>query len=73
MPAKKSQLAEVENKMSEPGFWDNQDAAQSTIAQLSALKAVIEPVEELSTEVEDLAELLELAAERGRRADARGP
>ena len=47
--------------MSEPKFWDNQDAAQSTIAQLRALKALIEPVEELSTEAADLAELLEMA------------
>ncbi len=51
--------------MSEPKFWDNQDAAQSTVAKLRALKAVIEPVEELNTEAADLAELLEMALSEG--------
>ena len=51
--------------MSRPGFWDNPDAAQGTVTQLSALKAIVEPVEELEREVKDLAELYELATEEG--------
>ncbi len=47
--------------MSKPGFWDNSDTAQSVVSQLSALKSVIEPVEELLREVEDIRELFELA------------
>ena len=47
--------------MSQPGFWDNQEAAQPVVSQLSALKTVVEPAEELSREVEDLTELFELA------------
>ncbi len=43
------------------GFWDNPDTAQSVVSQLSALKSVIEPVEETQREVEDLRELFELA------------
>jgi peptide chain release factor 2 len=61
LPNKKSQLAELEKKMAVVGFWDNPDRAQSTVAQLSALKSVIEPVEEFMREVEDLAELFDLA------------
>ncbi len=49
--------------MSKPGFWDNQEAAQSVVTQLSALKSVVEPAEELQKEVKDLVELYELAAE----------
>lgn len=49
--------------MSRPGFWDNPDAAQGVVTQLSALKAIVEPVEELQHEVKDLGELYELAAE----------
>ncbi len=49
--------------MAQPGFWDNPDKAQSIATQLSAIKSVVEPVEELSNEVKDLAELYELAAE----------
>ena len=48
--------------MSREGFWDNPDSAQSTVSQLSALKSIIDPVEELHREVEDLQELFELAA-----------
>ena len=47
--------------MSRTGFWDNPEAAQSVVSQLSALKSVVEPVEELQHEVEDLRELFELA------------
>lgn len=48
--------------MSKAGFWDNPDAAQSVVSQLSALKSVTEPVEEMQREVKDLQELFELAA-----------
>ena len=48
--------------MSKAGFWDNHDAAQSVVSQLSALKSVIEPAEEMQREVKDLQELFELAA-----------
>lgn len=49
--------------MSVPGFWDNQEKAQAIVGQLSALKAVVEPAEELQRDVKDLAELYELATE----------
>ena len=49
--------------MSRPGFWDNQEAAQAVVGHLSALKAIVEPVEELQHEVKDLAGLYELATE----------
>jgi peptide chain release factor 2 len=62
LPNKKSQLDKLEKKMSKPGFWDNHDGAQSVVSELSALKAVIEPVEELQREAGDLRELYELAA-----------
>ncbi len=48
--------------MSKAGFWDNPDTAQSVVSQLSALKTVIDPVEEIQREVKDLQELFELAA-----------
>ena len=48
--------------MSREGFWNNPDSAQSVVSKLSALKTVIEPVEEIQREVKDLQELFELAA-----------
>jgi peptide chain release factor 2 len=61
--SKKSQLQELEQQMAQEGFWDNPDAAQRITTQLSTLKAVVEPVEEVGREVADLAELFEMAAE----------
>ena len=49
--------------MNSPGFWNNQEAAQGVVSRLSALKAVVEPAEELDREVRDLAEFFELAME----------
>jgi peptide chain release factor 2 len=59
--SKKAVFAELEEQMSRPGFWDNAELAQSVVSQLSALKSVIEPVEEIGREANDLAELFELA------------
>jgi peptide chain release factor 2 len=60
---KKTALQELEKKMSEGGFWDNPDSAQSVVSQLSTLKSRIEPVEEIQREVKDLAELFDLATQ----------
>jgi peptide chain release factor 2 len=49
--------------MATPGFWDNQERAQAVVGQLSTLKAMVEPVEELQREVKNVAELFELAVE----------
>jgi peptide chain release factor 2 len=54
-------MQQLETRMSRTGFWDNSDSAQTVVSQLSALKSVVEPVEELQHEVDDLRELFELA------------
>ena len=61
MSNKKTQLTKLEEKMSKAGFWDKPDTAQLIVSQLSALKSIIEPVEEIQREVKDLTELFELA------------
>lgn len=48
--------------MTKEGFWDNSDKAQTVVSQLSVLKSVVEPVEEMQREVKDLRDLFELAA-----------
>ena len=47
--------------MSKAGFWDNPDSAKLVVTQLSAIKSVVEPVEELQREIVDFQELFELA------------
>ncbi len=63
MPNKKSQLQKLEKTMAKAGFWDNPDKARTVVSELSALKSVIEPAEEIQREVKDIQELSELAAD----------
>jgi len=62
-------MAALERRMSAPGFWDNPEAAQSVVAQLKAAKAVVAPVTDLLSRVEDLHTLHELAVEAGSADD----
>ena len=49
--------------MAAPNFWDNPDAAKGVVSQLSAVKSVITPVQEIYQSIEDMGDLLELAIE----------
>jgi len=63
LAGKKNRLKDLEEQVSRPGFWDNPEAAQAVVSELSSLKAIIEPVEELEREVRDLEELADLVME----------
>jgi peptide chain release factor 2 len=64
LPAKTARLAAVEQRMQQPGFWDSQEVAQQVVAELKALRALIDPVQELVRRVDDGHILVELAAEQ---------
>jgi len=49
--------------MAAPGFWDRQEQAQETIAQLKAVGAVVRPLEDLVRASDDLATMAEMAEE----------
>ncbi len=49
--------------MAEPGFWDHQDAARTSIEEANRLKAWVEPWKALSTKASDLQALAELLKE----------
>jgi peptide chain release factor 2 len=63
LPAKQTELHALEQKMSQPSFWDNQETAQATVTRLSALKAIIEPVKAALVSAKDLQELFDMAVE----------
>lgn len=63
LPARTSQKADIEAKMAVPGFWDDPDGAKTVVAQLSAVKSIIDPVNKVTKSFSDLAELLEMAVE----------
>ena len=49
--------------MAVPGFWDNQESAQQTVGELKSLHAVVKPLEDTDSSVEDLDAMIEMAAE----------
>ena len=63
MPSRQEEMTSLERQMSAPGFWDNPEAAQSTVALLKAAKAIVAPVTDLLNRAEDLHTLYELASE----------
>ncbi|MGB0596417.1 MAG: peptide chain release factor 2 [Rubripirellula sp.] len=62
-PAKQEQIKSIELKMGEPGFWDDNESAQKTVAELKSLKGIVGPMEELTGSTQDLAALFEMAEE----------
>ncbi len=56
-------IANFEEKMTFPDFWDDNDKAQSVISELNAVKSVVEQYDRLNSEQEDLQMMLELAEE----------
>jgi peptide chain release factor 2 len=51
--------------MGQPGFWDNQETAKAVVAETKILKATIDPIEQLITDIDDVRALQELGAEAG--------
>jgi peptide chain release factor 2 len=49
--------------MGQPGFWDDNESAQKTVAELKSLKSIVGPMDELSSSVEDFGALFEMADE----------
>jgi peptide chain release factor 2 len=59
--AKQQQITELEARMAAPGFWNNQEQAQATLAELKALNGIVKPIRELSSSMEDVDAMLEMA------------
>jgi peptide chain release factor 2 len=60
LPAKEKRLAELEEQAAAPGFWNNQEAAQQAMREVGKLRAVAGPWRDLSAEIGETLELLEL-------------
>ena len=60
-----AEKAKVEGGMAEASFWNNQEAAQQTVAQLKKLNASIDPVEAASALCADQRANIELSEEFG--------
>jgi len=51
--------------MGEPGFWDHQDTAKGIVAESKTLKAIIEPVQNMLSAIDDVRALYDLGTEAG--------
>ncbi len=49
--------------MGQPGFWDDNEAAQRTVSELKGLKSIVGPMDELFGAAEDMGALFEMADE----------
>lgn len=63
MPGKKKHADDINARMAQSGFWDNQETAQETVGELRRLTLTIKPLSELSTGADDLGVLMEFAEE----------
>lgn len=62
---KLDQIANYEEKMAAPDFWDDNERAQKLIGEMNAVKSVVDQFQALSTAFEDIEMMLELAEEEG--------
>ncbi|MEO0510005.1 MAG: peptide chain release factor 2 [Verrucomicrobiota bacterium] len=68
--AKVKRVEELEAKMAEPSFWDDQAAAQKVIGESNRLKTAVNPARDYQGELDDLAAMLELVDEMGEDPEA---
>lgn len=61
-PKKRSELDELEKKISEPDFWNDQEKAQKTVQQRSRIEKALQRQESFETGVSDAEVLFEFAA-----------
>ncbi|WP_460326370.1 peptide chain release factor 2 [Paenibacillus sp. YSY-4.3] len=62
---KHEMIANYEDKMAAPDFWDDNDSAQGIIAEMNAIKSSVDQYEALQQEYDDTALMAELAEEEG--------
>lgn len=58
-------IANFEEKMSVPDFWDDNDKAQSLISEMNAVKGSVDLYKKLQQEYDDASMMIELAEEEG--------
>jgi peptide chain release factor 2 len=56
----KKELGTIENKMEAPGFWNDRERAEETVARLKDLRSILNPFKELTDKVAELKELVSL-------------
>jgi len=63
LPGLKEKIGELEEKASEPGFWDDLEVSQEVLQKTKFLKSKVEKYESLKREAEDVDTLIDLGIE----------
>ncbi|WRP15973.1 peptide chain release factor 2 [Geochorda subterranea] len=71
MDGKRRRIAQLEEEMARPGFWQD-GAARSLIDELRQVRRSVESFDEVARQVEDLAALVAIAQEEAREAGRAG-
>jgi peptide chain release factor 2 len=66
---KQTSIASMEATMAEPGFWDNQETAQKTVADMNVLKRAVSGIVAYTAKLEDLNAIAELVDEEEAEED----
>ncbi len=61
--SKKSRISDIDAQMSKPDFWSNQERAQATVEERKTLSAIVTPLDNALKSSDDLATMIEMAAE----------
>jgi peptide chain release factor 2 len=62
-PKLQQNLAALEARMAAPDFWNNRERAQTDVEEVSRLRSLVNPFEELEREINDFEALQQLATE----------
>jgi len=65
LPGKTARLEQLATRMNQPDFWSNQEAAQHVVADMKALRAQVEPMQDVLRRADDAHVLAELITEHG--------
>lgn len=63
LPTRRARLTKLELLSAQPNFWDDPQAAQTTLQQLARVREEITPWDALTGKVDELIELIELSTE----------
>jgi len=70
LPARVDKIAQLEKQTTATGFWDNNQAAQAVLKEISVHKKWVESHEKLQSELNDIEDLLEMADPEEDSSDA---
>lgn len=60
---KLTQINQLQERMNEVGFWENQDKANKVVRELKYVRSIVDPFERLSQKIDELEELADICSE----------